>query len=297
MVETVTRFAPSPTGYLHLGHAYSALFAHDMARMLGGRFILRIEDIDPGRCRDEYETALYEDLRWLGLSWEEPVLKQTTRLKAYGLALQKLAGMDLVYPCFCTRKEIAAEIERAGHAPHPDEKGADGPPYPGTCRKYGKDDRRERFEAGDAYVLRLDLLKAMVLAEDKNGDRPLTWMDSAAGLITCDPSAAGDVVLARKDIPTSYHLAVTIDDAHQNVSLVTRGQDLFSSTHVHRLLQAVLDLPTPRWQHHRLILDETGTRLAKRDAAHAIRTLRQEGAAPGDVRALTGIDTTLKYFR
>ena len=297
MVETVTRFAPSPTGYLHLGHAYSALFAHDMARMLGGRFILRIEDIDPGRCRDEFEDAIYEDLRWLGLTWEEPVLKQSAQLKGYGFALQKLAQMDLVYPCFCTRKEIAAEIERAGHAPHPDEKGADGPPYPGTCRKYSKEDRRERFAAGDPHVLRLDMLKAMVLAEARNGDQPLTWMDSSAGIVVCDPSAAGDVVLARKDIPTSYHLAVTIDDALQDVSLVTRGQDLFSSTHVHRLLQALLGLPVPRWQHHRLIVDDAGKRLAKRDAAHSIRALRKEGAEPEEVRALTGIDATLKYFR
>ena len=293
----ITRFAPSPTGPLHLGHAYAALFAHDMARMLGGTFLVRVEDIDTGRCRPEFEDAIFEDLRWLGLKWEEPVLRQSTRMKAYGLTLQKLAGMDLVYPCFCTRKEIVAEIERAGHAPHAGEDGTDGPPYPGICRKYNKADRRELFEANSPYVLRLDLLKAMVRAEQENADRPLSWLDTEAGEVACDPSSLGDVVLARKDTPTSYHLSVVVDDAFQDVNLVTRGRDLFTATHVHRLLYALLGLPVPRWHHHRLMLDETGKRLAKRDEAHALAKLRADGASPEEVRAMTGIDKTLKYFR
>jgi len=282
----VTRFAPSPTGLLHLGHAHAALFAERVARAAVGRFLLRIEDIDQGRCRPEYEAAITEDLRWLGLDWEEPVMRQRDRFAAYGHALDRLRDRGLLYPCFCTRKEIQREIAGAGQAPH----GPDGPLYPGTCRGLQEEERQARIAAGRAYALRLDVsaAQAAVMAV---GD-PLTWNEHGRGLdgtaVPAEPQIHGDVVLARKDVPASYHMAVTLDDAEQGITLVTRGEDLAPATHIHRLLQALLDLPVPAWHHHALIADAAGRRLAKRDDAQSIRSLREQGLSPAEVRRMAG---------
>jgi len=282
----VTRFAPSPTGLLHLGHAHAALFAERVARAAGGRFLLRIEDIDQGRCRPEYEAAITEDLRWLGLDWEEPVMRQSDRFAAYRQALERLRDRGLLYPCFCTRKDIQSEIAGAGQAPQ----GPDGPLYPGTCRGLGEDERRARIADGRAYALRLDVTAAMTAALAAVG--PLTWIEHGRGLdgtaVPAEPQIHGDVVLARKDVPASYHLAVTLDDAEQGITLVTRGEDLAPATHIHRLLQALLDLPMPAWHHHGLIADAAGRRLAKRDDAQSIRTLREQGLSAAEVRTLAG---------
>lgn len=275
---TVTRFAPSPSGYLHLGHAHSALFAARAAARAGGRFLLRIEDIDGPRSRLEFEAAIYEDLAWLGLRWEEPVLRQSERLPAYAAALGELNALGLIYPCFCTRREIRAEIQRAGSAPH----GPEGALYPGTCRTLDAATRVRRLAAGEEHCLRLDCARAADMAG------PLRWQDLAAGEVVARPRDLGDVVLARKDIGTSYHLAVTLDDAAQGVSLVTRGKDLFHASHMHRLLQELLRLPVPAWHHHDLIRDAKGQRLAKRSDALSLRALRQAGRSPAQVRALAG---------
>ena len=276
----VTRFAPSPTGLLHLGHAYSALFSERAARAAGGRFLLRIEDIDRGRCRPEFEAAILEDLAWLGLAWEAPVRRQSEHMADYAAALDRLEADGLVYPCFCTRKEIQAEVARSGHAPH----GADGPLYPGTCRRLDAGERRARVAAGAAHALRLDVAAAAA----RTG--PLRWHDRDRGIQDADPAVHGDVVLARKDTPTSYHLAVTLDDHIQGVSLVTRGVDLFVATHVHRLLQALLGLDVPAYHHHRLLTDADGQRLAKRDRALTLRALREAGHTPAEVRRLAVAD-------
>lgn len=283
----VTRFAPSPSGHLHLGHAYSALFAA-RAASAGGRFQLRIEDIDGGRARPEYEAAIFEDLAWLGLTWETPVRRQSDGMADYARALAKLEDRGLVYPCFCTRKEIAAEIARAAAAPH----GPVGTIYPGICRQLSPAERAARREAGEPYALRLDMERALADAEKSHGG-PLTWHDRGRGTQPCDPRPQGDVVLARKDIATSYHLSVVVDDAAQGVTLVTRGADLFTASHVHRLLQQLLGLPVPDYHHHRLITDEGGQRLAKRSDALAIRALRVAGRSPAEVIALTGLEESL----
>jgi glutamyl-Q tRNA(Asp) synthetase len=287
-----TRFAPSPSGLLHLGHAYSALFA---ARAAGssGKFLLRIEDIDGDRSRAEFEQAIFEDLAWLGLTWAQPVRRQSEHLSGYAAALHGLQARGLVYPCFCTRKEIAAEIASAGNAPHgPFLEGQAGQPYPGTCRTLSDDDRAAKREAGIAFALRLDMARALEVAERDNGG-PLTWHDRARGPQRCDPRAQGDVVLARKDLGTSYHMAVTVDDAAQGVSLVTRGADLFEASHVHRLLQALLGLPVPEWHHHRLLSDAGGQRLAKRNDAVSLRALREAGHSAAEVIAMCGIEEEL----
>ena len=276
----VTRFAPSPTGYLHLGHAFSALTAFDAARAAGGRFLLRIEDIDSGRCRPEFEQAIYDDLAWLGLTWEESVRRQSDHFGDFAERLDELDAMGLLYPCFCTRKEIAAEIARSTNAPH----GPDGPIYPGTCRERSAEERAQRIAAGSAFALRLNLEKAL----DTVGD-DLTWHDADAGEMACDPRPLGDVVLARKDTPTSYHLSVTVDDALQGVSHVIRGRDLFHATHVHRLLQALLNLPTPAYRHHALLTNADGQRLSKRDRAQTLHELRATGASADDVRRMAGL--------
>jgi len=280
---TVTRFAPSPTGELHLGHAYAALLAQQAAERDDGRFLLRIEDIDAGRCRPEFVAGIREDLRWLGLRWEEPVRRQSEHLTDYRAALDKLDALGVLYPCFCTRKEIAEEIASSPSAPH----GPDGLVYPGTCRRLSADERLAKMESGAPYALRLDLARAMAVAEHKAGG-PFSWTDAGTP-IACDPNALGDVVLARKDSPVSYHLAVTVDDALQGVTLVTRAKDLFFATHIHRLLQVLLDLPSPSYLHHDLILGESGQRLSKRDGAKALRTLRSEGLGPLDIRRLVGL--------
>jgi glutamyl-Q tRNA(Asp) synthetase len=274
----VTRFAPSPSGYLHLGHAHSALFGWRAAHDGGGRFLLRIEDIDGARCTPEFEAAIFEDLAWLGLDWEVPPRRQSDHMADYAAALARLDGLGLLYPCFCTRKGIRAEIERAGQAPH----GPEGPLYPGTCRALSEDQRQDRMAAGAAYALRLDVAAAVTRAG------PLAWTDRGAGEIVAEPLSLGDVVLARKETATSYHLAVTLDDADQGITLVTRGEDLFHASHVHRLLQALFGLPVPEWHHHALITGPDGERLAKRSDAASIRALRQAGKSPAEVRALAG---------
>jgi glutamyl-Q tRNA(Asp) synthetase len=276
MAESViSRFAPSPTGRLHLGHAFSALRAHDFARARGGRFLLRIEDIDPGRSRPEHVAGIIEDLGWLGLDWDDELVFQSQRLPLYAAALDRLTAQGLTYPCFCTRAQIAAEIAASASAPH----GPDGPLYPGICRALSDDERARRIAAGEPHAWRLDVPQAIALAG------PLEWHDATAGTIAADPGSHGDVVLARKDAPTSYHLAVTVDDAAQGVTDVVRGEDLFAATHVHRLLQALLGLPVPRYHHHALLLDDKGERLAKRAGSPTLASMREEGVDAEDLVA------------
>lgn len=281
-----TRFAPSPTGYLHLGHAYSALFAERAARESGGRFLLRIEDTDRTRCKAEFEQAIYDDLSWLGLVWEEPVRRQSDHFADYARALETLERRGLIYTCFCTRGEIAAEIAASAAAPH----GFDGPIYPGTCRNLSREGALERARSGAPTARRLNLERAL----DFLAGQPLEFFESGsgpageAGLIRARPELFGDVVIARKDTPTSYHLSVVHDDALNDVTLVTRGSDLFPATYVHRLLQKLLGLPTPEYRHHRLITDEAGKRLAKRDRSTTLHQLRAEGMTAGDIRVRLG---------
>ena len=274
----VTRFAPSPTGCLHLGHVRSAWEGWRAARQAGGRFLLRIEDIDHTRCRPEYTDAIVEDLAWLGLVWDGPVRRQSEHFQDYRGALSRLDAEGLLYPCFCTRRQIQAEIAQAGGAPQ----GKIGAPYPGTCRHLGPVERAERRRGAPDYAWRLDVMTALA----RTG--PLDFVEEGQGeprQIQADPAPLGDVVLARKEMPTSYHLAVTVDDALQGVTLVTRGVDLFAATPIHRLLQALLDLPTPRYRHHPLLTDSGGRRLAKRDRAQTIRAMRAAGMTADQVLA------------
>ena len=277
----VTRFAPSPTGLLHLGHAFAAL----TAARAGKRFLLRIEDIDTVRCRDEFVAAIFEDLHWLGLDWEEPVLRQSARGNAYRAALDVLEGRGLLYPCFCTRREIADEIARAAEAPH----GPDGPIYPGTCRHLAQDEQDARIAAGTPYALRLDSAKAAAMAGPLCFEELGQGPNGEHGVIAAKPLLFGDIVLARKDMPAAYHLAVVMDDAYQGVTRVTRGNDLFAAAHVQRLLQALLALPAPAYGHHRLILDASGRKFSKRDHAVTLRSLRADGVAPDAIRAQLGL--------
>lgn len=266
---TITRFAPSPTGRLHLGHAWSALLARRFAAERGGAFLLRIEDIDASRSRAEFVDGIVEDLTWLGLRWDGPVLFQSRRLGLYADALDRLRARGLVYPCFCTRAAIANEIARSASAPH----GLDGPIYPGTCRRLKEGERSCRMTV-EPHAWRVDVSRAL---DTISGSKPLTWYDDEHGIVA-DPARLGDVVLARKDAPASYHLAVTIDDAMQGVTDVVRGTDLHEATHVHRLLQALLGLPTPTYHHHPLLTDAAGRRLAKRTGAPTLLALREAGA-------------------
>ena len=278
----VFRFAPSPNGYLHLGHALSALLNADVARAAGGRLLLRIEDIDETRCRPEYEAAVYEDLRWLGLAWEEPVRRQFGHFADYRHALGQLEAMGLVYPAFESRAEIAALS--AGRDP-------DGAPlYPGTAKTITAAERNDRIASGEPYSLRLDMAAALArvprLAWEETGAGP----SGETGTVVADPAAWGDVILARKDTPTSYHLAVVVDDAAQGVTDVVRGRDLFHATSVHRLLHALLSLPAPRYHHHRLLLDADGRKLSKSTQATGLRELRAQGLTPTHIRGLVGLD-------
>jgi glutamyl-Q tRNA(Asp) synthetase len=268
-----TRFAPSPTGFLHLGHAASALAGWTRARAAGGRFLLRLEDIDAGRCRPEFAAAILEDLRWLGLDWDVAVRVQSEHLPEYRAALQMLDSRTLLFPCFCTRRDIAAS---AG-APH----GPDGALYPGTCRRLSAMERSERIGRGEPHALRLDMARALAAVRG-----PLSYHEAGEGRLRCDPARFGDVVLARKDTPSSYHLCVTHDDALQGVTLVTRGEDLRAATDLHRLLQALFGWPEPAYAHHPLLTDAQGRRLAKRDNAATLRDLRARGVAPAEVRAM-----------
>ncbi|WP_026988694.1 tRNA glutamyl-Q(34) synthetase GluQRS [Fodinicurvata fenggangensis] len=276
-MSEVTRFAPSPTGRLHLGHAYAALFAAEQAGP-EGRFLIRMEDIDRSRCRPEYETAIFEDLAWLGLTWSEPVDRQSAQLDAYRQALDRLNEAGLLYPCFCTRRDITDEIARSERAPH----GPEGPLYPGTCRQLTVQERQARMKDGATYAWRLDMAEALKRTPD------LSWTDRQAGRQDARPELLGDVVLARKDISTSYHLSVVVDDARQGITLVTRGEDLFMASHLHRLLQALLDLPVPEWLHHRLVTDSQGQRLAKRHDSLSLDSLRQAGESPQEIRHRLG---------
>ena len=280
------RFAPSPTGLLHLGHAYSALMAWDAARANNGKFLLRIEDIDLPRCKPEFEQAIYQDLEWLGLSWPTPVMRQSMRLAAYDSALQKLIDLGLCYPCKCTRKDIA----QAMSAPQEGvDVGPDGPIYPQTC----KGRPMSEYSATDA--IRLDMEKAVSTIKghlsytEIGGVYPETIRVKPETLV----SYCGDIVLARKDMGTSYHLSVVVDDADQNITHVTRGQDLASATPIHRLLQALLNLSTPTYRHHKLIRDKNGKRLAKRDDARAIRSYRENGVTPQGIREMVGLGLNL----
>ena len=268
------RFAPSPNGFLHLGHAHSALLNADLARAAGGRLLLRIDDIDETRCRPEYEQAIYDDLRWLGLTWDEPVRRQSEHYDDYRAALAKLDALGLVYPSFESRAEIARTA--AGHDP-------DGAPlYSGAGKSLAAAERQRRIDAGEPYALRLD----MNAATARTG--ALQWNEDGT-TANADPSAWGDVVLARKETPTSYHLSVVVDDAAQGVTDVVRGQDLYPATSVHRLLQALLGLPAPRYRHHRLILDDNGRKLSKSTQATGLRELRAQGKTPVDIRAMVGL--------
>ncbi|MGD9537557.1 MAG: tRNA glutamyl-Q(34) synthetase GluQRS [Alphaproteobacteria bacterium] len=287
--QTVTRFAPSPTGALHLGHAYAALTAWRAAKAAQGRFHLRIEDIDATRCRPEFEAQQLADLAWLGLDWERPVRRQSEHLADYAAVLETLDQAGLLYPCFCTRAEIRAEIARAGAAPHIANGGAE-PIYPGTCRALAIDERKRRIAAGAPYALRLDMADALEHAG------PLAWHDQVRGRIEVMPQRFGDIVLARKEMPTSYHLAATLDDHLQGVTLVTRGEDLFEATHVHRLLQALLGLDTPAYAHHRLITDPSGRRLAKRDRALTLASLRERGVTPAEIVAALDAGSVARFF-
>ena len=289
MYTRVFRFAPSPNGYLHLGHAYSALLNHDMAREVRGRLLLRIEDIDVARCRPEYEAAIYQDLEWLGISWQQPVRRQSEHFEDYAAALAKLETVGLIYPSFESRSEINALVaERERQGPWP--RDPDGVPlYPGRARTMSRAERARRRRDGEPYALRLAmdaaLARAGVLTWTETGSGP----QGQSGLIAAAPQMWGDVVLARKEAPTSYHLAVAVDDALQGVTDVVRGQDLFWSTSIHRLLQALLSLPEPAYHHHRLILDAEGRKLSKSTKARSVRELRAAGATPADIRRMVGL--------
>ena len=264
----VTRFAPSPTGRLHIGHGWSALQAYDLARKNSGSFLLRIEDTDVTRCRPEFTEGIFEDLHWLGLTWDG-LMVQSQRFPAYKAALSTLTAQGLAYPCFCTRGDIARELAASLHAPH----GADGPLYPGTCRALTAQERAERITRGLPHSWRLDMGAALA----RTG--PLFWEDETAGRVQVDPLALGDLILKGRDRPASYHLAVVVDDAAQGVTHVVRGRDVFASTHAHRTLQALLGLPTPLYRHHRLVVDAEGKRLAKRAAGLSLVELRAQGVS------------------
>jgi glutamyl-Q tRNA(Asp) synthetase len=285
----VFRFAPSPNGHLHLGHAYSALLNFDSARRTGGRFLLRIEDIDAARCRPEFEAAIDEDLAWLGLTWETPVRRQSEHLPVYREAVAKLSSLGLIYPAFDSRAEIARLVaEREAQPPWP--RDPDGAPlYPGAAKRLSSNERARLIGSGTPYALRLDMeaacARAGALTWIEHGEAP----DGETGIVAARPEAWGDVILARKETPTSYHLSVVIDDALQGITDVVRGQDLFWSTGVHRLLQQLLGLRSPRYRHHRLILDAAGRKLSKSTAATGLRELRSQGATPADIRRQVGL--------
>ena len=280
-MPVTTRFAPSPSGLLHLGHAFSALFAEAQAKLRDGQFLLRIEDIDLGRCKLEFETAIFEDLTWLGLEWDEKrVFRQSDGLARYDQFLHLLEESDLIYPCFCTRKEIQEEVANSPRAPH----GPDGVLYPGICKSLSRAEQQERMESGRPYALRIHMDRAAKLTG------PLSFTDLELGRIAVEPQSCGDIVLARKDVRTSYHLSVTIDDALSQVNLVTRGEDLLHATHVHRVLQTLFGFPEPRYLHHPLLTDENGKRFAKRDKALTLQALREAGTDPNDLRRQLGFE-------
>ncbi len=277
--KTVTRFAPSPTGFLHLGHAYAALAAAARARAAGGRFLLRIENIDATRCRPDYEAAILEDMEWLGIAWDGPVRRQADHLADYAAVLDGLAERELLYPCFCTRAEIEREVMRSGSAPH----GPDGLIYPGTCARLPRAVAAAAIAAGRPHCWRLHMARALSEAG------PLSYEELGVGAVRCDPLAFGDVVLARKDCPGSYHLCVTHDDAVQGVTLVTRGEELRAATDIHRLLQALMGWPAPAYAHHALLTDGRGEKLSKRAGALSLRVLRAQGLSAAEAFRRAGV--------
>jgi len=282
----VTRFAPSPTGHLHIGHAYAALVAYTKAQQAGGKFILRVEDIDPTRCKDVFIKAISEDLSWLGLRWEEPVYRQSEHIEQYVTILDQLRDRDLLYPCFCSRHEVILEARASGYAPHLTIAGNEAPFYAGTCRHLSVDERRRRMDERQAANWRLDVKKAF----DLTG--VLSWYEQGKGNIIARPLDFGDVVLARKDVPTSYHLSVTVDDYRQGISLVTRGDDLMNVTSIHRLLQALLGYPAPEYYHHPLLKDSSGRRYSKRDQSMTIRSLREKGLTAHEIYTLADFNNS-----
>ncbi|MDG1995454.1 MAG: tRNA glutamyl-Q(34) synthetase GluQRS [Emcibacteraceae bacterium] len=280
--KIITRFAPSPSGDLHLGHAYSAKLNYDFAMSHGGEFILRIEDIDHLRCKIEHENGIYLDLHWLGLKWPTPVRRQSEYFDDYASALNKLRAKGLLYPCFCTRRNIREEINESSRAPHLGPKmGPEGMIYPGICRHLTENERQEKMDAGIPHAMRLDLAKALKLV-----DEPLYWTDLKTGEQLADPALMGDVVLARKDFPTSYHLSVVIDDDIQNITHVIRGEDLYYASHFQRLLQHLLGLKTVTYDHHALLTTKDGNRLAKRDKSITIKSIRESKTRPEELDAL-----------
>ncbi len=289
MPPPIFRFAPSPNGYLHLGHALSAMLNYDLARQTGGRFLLRIEDIDFTRCKPEFETAIYEDLAWLGITWEIPVRRQSEHLSEYREAVERLAAQGLVYPSFESRAEIAGLVVlREAEAPWP--RDPDGAPlYPGAAKSLSADQRARLLQSGAPHALRLDMAAACARAGASTWTEHGEGPEGDTGTVAARPEAWGDVILARRETPTSYHLSVAIDDARQGVTEVVRGQDLFWSTSVHRLLQQLLGLPTPVYRPHRLVLDGSGRKLSKSTEATGLRELRAAGATPADIRRLVGL--------
>jgi glutamyl-Q tRNA(Asp) synthetase len=278
-----TRFAPSPTGHMHLGHVFSALFAYEVAKKLRGNLILRIEDIDSQRSSKIFEESIYEDLEWLKIKYSKDVRKQSNHMKDYQGAIKELHKLDMIYPCFCSRSEIKAEIMRAGNAPHEEESSI----YPGTCRRLSKEERIEKLSIENNVAWRLN-----IRAESKilGG---LVWNDLRLGKHTVPVGTIGDVVLARKDVPTSYHLSATLDDHIQRIGLVTRGEDLVSSTHIHKIIQVLLELKSPIYLHHPLILDSKGIRLSKRTRAQTVKSLKASGLKKDDVIDLFGKENML----
>jgi glutamyl-Q tRNA(Asp) synthetase len=289
MPPSVFRFAPSPNGYLHLGHALSALLNFDLARRTGGELLLRIEDIDPSRCRPEFEEAIYQDLGWLGLVWTQPVRRQSGHLADYRHALERLTALGLVYPAFESRAEIALLIKRK-EAETPWPRDPDGAPlYPGTARALSSGQREQLLRSGAPYALRLDMAAACALAGKLSWNEYGEGPQGESGMVAARPEDWGDVIIARKDAPTSYHLAVAVDDALQGVTEVVRGQDLFWSTSLHRLLQQILGLPQPLYRHHRLIRDAAGQKLSKSTDATGLRELRNAGLTPAEIRRRVGL--------
>lgn len=280
--KIITRFAPSPSGDLHLGHAYSAKLNYDYATQNGGTFILRIEDIDHLRCKTEFEQSILEDLKWIGLKWPTPVRRQSDHFNDYASALGELETTGLLYPCFCTRRDIKNEIEESSRAPHIGPKmGPEGIIYPGICKKLTGAERKQKLADNIPHAMRLDLEKALSLVKE-----PLLWTDLNSGEQVADPALLGDVVLARKDFPTSYHLSVVVDDHIQNISHVIRGQDLYYASHFHRLLQFLLKLDTPIYNHHPLLTTKDGNRLAKRDKSITIKSIRECGTRPDQIEQI-----------
>ena len=281
-----TRFAPSPTGHLHLGHIFSAFFAFEASKILGGEFIVRIEDIDPQRSRAHFEKSIFDDLDWIGIKYRKDIRRQSEKMSDYKAAIEELDRLNIIYPCFCTRSEIQAEILRAGNAPH----GIDHSIYPGTCRRLSKSEKEKKIKQNKNFAWRINIRAAA----KKVGK--LFWNDIRLGQHEVPVGIIGDVVIGRKDVPASYHLASTLDDHLQNIGLVSRGEDLVESTHIHRLLQSLLGLKTPVYFHHPLVLDSNGVRLSKRTRALTIKSMKAKGKSANEIINLFGKNNLLSLL-